>query len=847
MWEPGDRLTHRFNPDLGPGKVLAIEGRQLLVYFPESDEALRLAANSEALVPLVLPPGSRAILEESGEPVTVEGQLEDGRYVLADGSRVGARELWPLPEEISPFDQIARGKVGSAEDFVNRLDALHLSRLRQADGLGSFLGGRIHLYPHQLHAAERACAADPVRWLLADEVGLGKTVEACLIMNRLIHTGRVERTLVVAPETLTVQWLSELWRKYHQIFVLVDDKRRMDVAREYGESFNPFEVYRQAIVSIENLIDNPQLTAQAVAAGIDLLVVDEAHHLKRPPEHPGNEAYRAVAPIAHLGRHMLLLTATPLEEDAHGFFSLLQLLRPDQLPEASTFEERLEKREPLPPCTTATRRADIGGLPPRIGVPIGIDEKGWEPLRRLEEAVRERQVAGEEARRRQSERLRRAFASTAALEPLLEEDDPAAECLPDAVERDPRMLWLTAQASRWRKQKEKTLVFVADRESLEFLTEAIERRGRVQVGIFHEGLTPERRDIEVAQFRLEDGPALLISTECGGEGRNFEFCRRLVLFDLPWHPGVVEQRIGRLDRIGRTRPTEIVYFRPPAGFGRALATMYERLGIFESPLGGIERELRHLAAEVERVALDAGMEIDPEVFDPVLGEAREAYDRVREAAFHELHRDPYRSEMAEEILARVPEELEPLTEDLVLRAAARFGFEIEEQIGRRSYLIEFGSHALVDHLPGVVAGSRYLGTFDREEAVADESLDFFASGHALVEGVLAELEEGSRGRSAFLQLPAEEGEEPTFGLLALYPEEDGGFRAVAVDQRGQTRPELAERLTRRGLRPERVEVRRWTRQRGWRKGIEKIARGLPEDRRPTAVAAFRLRPRKSGS
>ena len=190
----------------------------------------------------------------------------------------------------------------------------------------------MRLFPHQLHVAERASAADPVRWLLADEVGLGKTVEAALILNRLVHTGRVERCLVVAPDSLTVQWLGELWRKYHQVFTLLDEPRLADVARDFGEGFNPFDVHRRAVIALETLVERPELTEQAVRAGIDLLVVDEAQRLRRPPGHPGEPAWRAVAPIAALGRHVLLLSATPLEDDAHGFFRLLQLLRPQDYP-----------------------------------------------------------------------------------------------------------------------------------------------------------------------------------------------------------------------------------------------------------------------------------------------------------------------------------------------------------------------------------------------------------------------------------------------------------------------------------------------------------------------------------
>ena len=388
MWQVGDHLSHRFNSDLGPGRVVAVKGRRLAVEFPEAGEVLQLAAGADALAALRFDPGSRARIEATGEEVDVAA-CEDEICTLTDGREIPVHELWPVPVDMIPVEQLARGKVGATEDFRNRLDALRLERLREADGLGSFLGGRIHLFPHQLYAADKACrladnvplggsrGENTVRWLLADEVGLGKTVEACLIMNRLIHTGEAERTLVVAPETLTVQWLGELWRKYHQIFVLLDKKRLADIQRDFGSGFNPFDAHRRTIVSLERLAANRQLTEQAVAAGIDLLVVDEAHHLRRPPGHPGNEAYRAIQPIAALGRHTLLLTATPMEDDAHGFFRLLQLLRPEELPETRLLRGAAAPGgEPLPPCASATRRIDVGGLPPRVPVPVELDRSG---------------------------------------------------------------------------------------------------------------------------------------------------------------------------------------------------------------------------------------------------------------------------------------------------------------------------------------------------------------------------------------------------------------------------------------------------------------------------------------
>ena len=171
-----------------------------------------------------------------------------------------------------------------------------------------------------------------------------------------------------------MQWLGELWRKYHQVFALLDAPRLADVARDFGSGFNPFDVHRRAVIALETLIARPDLTRQAVKAGIDLLVVDEAQRLRRPPRHPGEPGYRAIAPIAALGRHVLLLSATPLEDDAQGFFRLLQMLRPEEFPEDVDVEARLASGVPLPPCTSSTRRVDVGGLPPRVPAPIDLPD-----------------------------------------------------------------------------------------------------------------------------------------------------------------------------------------------------------------------------------------------------------------------------------------------------------------------------------------------------------------------------------------------------------------------------------------------------------------------------------------
>ena len=800
-WAIGDFLTHRFNPELGIGRVTAVEGRALVVEFPRSGKSLRLAANTDALIP-------------------VDPDAEAGERTLVD--------------------RLASGDLDDVGDFLTRLDALHLLGLREAGGLGSFLGGRIRLFPHQLYVAERASASDPVRWLLADEVGLGKTIEAALILNRLVHTRRIERCLVVAPDALTIQWLGELWRKYHQVFTLLDAPRLADVARDFGADFNPFDVHRRAVIALEMLTEHPHLTEQAVSAGVDLLVVDEAQRLRRPPGHPGEPAWRAIAPIAALGRHVLLLSATPLEDDAHGFFRLLQLLRPHEFPEDVSFETRLTSGTPLPPCTSSTRRTDIGGLPPRIAIPVAADPAQWHVRLAVENSVRSAVAVDPVARRKKIDRIRRALASGASLGAVLGPDERDLRERAEAMDQsDPRLQWLLSQAPRWRDAREKTLVFVAHRDTLEMLRTALSHRAQLASGVFHEDLSPARRDTEVALFRNPDGPSLLVSTESGGEGRNFEFCRRLVLFDLPWKPSVVEQRIGRLDRIGRRIPVEVVYFRPPGGVGRDAVRLFEELALFHEPSAGIEPQLAQMEGALEAIALDPLATLSDTRLAALVGDAQAARTRIREAAYQQLHRDPYRPALAGDLLARVPPELDALNEQVVVAVCSRLGFRVEPTRGRRTFAIELGSESLVDSLAGVPGGSAYVGSFDREEAVEDESIDFFASGHPLVEGVFAHIEDSPAGRA--VRLAVEIGHQRGSGLVALY-KEGPGFDIVARDSSGRDRPDWAAAFRERPLRARRLEDGRMS-EAQWTDMVERLGARLDPARPLYALAAIVVQPR----
>jgi ATP-dependent helicase HepA len=248
---------------------------------------------------------------------------------------------------------------------------------------------------------------------------------------------------------------------------------------------------------------------------------------------------------------------------------------------------------------------------------------------------------------------------------------------------------------------------------------------------------------------------------------------------------------------------------------------------------------------IENFALAGDPRPGAEVFAGIVREARKAYDRVREAAYHELHRDPYLPEMEHKILARIPDNLEDLTSEVVLAACDNLGLSTEKQRGRATWSIEFGNRALVESLPGVPGGSNFLGTFERLEGVENETIDFFASGHPLVEGILAHMEEAPPGRVALLDIRVE-GTEEGLGILSIF--KDGpDFEPVAVDMHGRERPDWAARLTRRPLRSRRVKKENWTKQPGWPSLIRNLARGSRRKGKLVAVAAFRIEPRSGGA
>lgn len=633
--EIGQKFVRENNPELGVGVITAIDGRFIDVMFPESGTKMRLTKEAPGLRLVELNVGDEV---EYRDHITSIEKIVSDVATLADGRVANLNDLWPVVRPPTIIDRLLAGEVDPHDDVTNRLDGYTLLNFRRRGAVPSLMGGRVEIFAHQLDTAARAIADDQVRWLLADEVGLGKTVVACMIASALVRMGRIESAVIFAPETLTLQWLGELYRKFHQVFVHIDAERLASVATDFGQEVNPFDVHRLAIVSFEFLAQNPGLEAALHAAMPELVIVDEAHR----GEHVALQDI--LFPLVRQAEHALMLTATPFQHDTDGFLKLADAL---SLPREA--HEEIAVRH-----VSAVTRDDIETLGTRVPNPIACD-------------------AGK-----------------------LDDDDP-------------RVQWLIDAGRAWKKTGEKALVFVNNPTDVAKVQRVLERQLQTRVFVFHENMKTSARDIELAQFRISTNP-ILVSSGAGGEGRNFQFCKHIVHLDLPENPMILEQRIGRLDRIGRTGEIPITYFRT----GNKIVEQFEKSGIFERATISAKRRV--------------GWRFP----------------------------DSYSPENARATLAQIPEDLDTLTEKFCIEAADRLGMDIIEKEGKSIYFIEYGTGVTTDAIPGIHQGDRFFGTFDRAEGVANDVVDFFANGHALVEGLLAELEDSPRGRVTAVRLNAEQ-------------------------------------------------------------------------------------------
>lgn len=504
-------------------------------------------------------------------------------------------------------------------------------------------------YDYQLQACLRVLRQLRGRALLADEVGLGKTIEAGLILKEYVLRGLVRRALILTPVSLMSQWREELRHKFDLPFEI----------RTRGEGWDahPFLIASVDTAKTERNRD------EIGSAGYDLLVVDEAHRLRNHL----TQGWRFVDALSL--KYLLLLTATPVQNDLRELYNLVTLLKPGMLGTYRNFRRefmvRGDKRLPKNPrglgsvlarVMVRTSRSSTSIVFPRREVRMVPFEMSRDE-RKLYDGVAEfiRDVAAESEPR---EYPRWHF----LLLVLQKEMGSSAPAAARTIERSQGVFAGTPFARRLQKlaiqarairshakaegllqllreePEEKFLIFTQFRRTQDFLSAAMEHEG-IKPALFHGSLSPGEKDRAIEAFR---GPCrVLLSTEAGGEGRNLQFCRTLVNFDLPWNPMRIEQRIGRIHRLGQTRDTRVYNFTTRDTVeDHVLRILDQKIRMFELVVGEMDMvlgqwsERENFEHEVFRIWASHRDAKERQAAFEALGEqldlARKRHERVKE-------------------------------------------------------------------------------------------------------------------------------------------------------------------------------------------------------------------------
>lgn len=793
----GQRWISDTESDLGLGTVMAVDGRTVTVLFLASGETRTYARSSAPLSRVQFGKGD-VVASHEGWALTVE-RAEERNGLLTYIGRNEEGELVELPEGqldnflqfSKPQERLFASKIDADRWFFLRHETLsHAHHLAQTPVAG-LCGARTSLIPHQLYIAHEVASRHAPRVLLADEVGLGKTIEAGLILHQQLFTGLAKRVLVVVPAALLYQWFVEMWRRFNLRFALFDEDRCKSLEAEGG---NPFLSEQLVLCSLGFLRNNPQRHQQALEADWDLLVVDEAHHLHWSEQESSAE-YQLIEALAATTRGVLLLTATPEQLGPAAHFARLRLLDPHRFHSLSEF--LAETAEYAPVAEAAAQLAD--------GKPLSADAVATlqqalhdkRNLNLIERVVANTDEAADlaEARRQLIDQLidrhgtgrvlfrntrsaikgfpqrhlhayplplpvtyGEAIATVGRDEQLREQIKselalpwPRSQLLPELLYRtvnagseekpwwqvDPRVQWLVATLERLRNDK--VLVICAHIETVFDLEQALRVRSGAQTAVFHEDMSILERDRAAAWFADEEyGAQVLLCSEIGSEGRNFQFAHHLILFDLPLNPDLLEQRIGRLDRIGQRHDIHIhvTYLRDTAQelmfhwYHEGLNAFAQTCPVGAAIFGQKRDALLHALAEHQ-----SGSAIERELIDSTHALYLELSEALQKGRDRLLEMNSFREERAKEIVAAIAaQESGDTLADYMEQIFDLFGVEVEEH-GSKSWLIRPGNHMVMPSFPEL-PDEGCIATYDRATALAHEDMQFLTWEHPMVQGAM---------------------------------------------------------------------------------------------------------------
>ncbi|WP_429088920.1 RNA polymerase-associated protein RapA [Aeromonas allosaccharophila] len=770
----GQRWISDTETDLGLGTVVAVEGRMVTLLFPATGEN-RMYAKEEAPVTRVSFNVGDQITSHEDWTMTVEEVQEKNGLLIYVGVRTDNDEPVALKEVFlnnfikfnKPQDRLFAGQIDRMSRFTLRYEALINQHQRRRNPTRGLAGGRVSLIPHQLYIAHEVGHRYAPRVLLADEVGLGKTIEAGMVIHQQLLSGRAHRVLILLPETLQHQWLVEMLRRFNLHFSLFDEERCIEA---FADAENPFETEQLVICSLDFLRKKRRRFEQVLEAEWDLLVVDEAHHLEWSEEAP-SRAYEMVEALAEQVPGVLLLTATPDQLGHQSHFARLRLLDPERFYDyeaflaeeqaygqvASAAQELLEgetlsdeakqilasQLEGLDLSDAAARqqavaklldqhgtgrvlfrnsRANIQGFPERhLNVyPMPLPDQ-------YKTAIKVMGMMGGNGGDLQTRALRYLYP-----EKIFQqfEGDNATW-----TQFDPRVEWLLGLLLSARQQK--VLVICSEAATALALEEALRTREGIRGTVFHEGMSILERDKASAYFAQEDGGAqVLLCSEIGSEGRNFQFASHLVLFDLPLNPDLLEQRIGRLDRIGQQNTVEIHVPYLEGTAQRALQLWYhDGLDAFEQTCPTARPVFEAVRDELfELLAANTG---DQATLDALLIKTRELHEPLKT-----------RLEQGRDRLLEIHSSGGAAAQQLVDKLAAEdddtgmisFALKMFDEIGvnqddrgENALVLTPGDHMLVSSFPGLPQDGMTI-TFDRNTALSRDDMALLSWDHPMIRG-----------------------------------------------------------------------------------------------------------------
>lgn len=770
-------------PELGLGSVTAFDDRMITVRFAATGESRTYTREQAPLRRVRLHTGDR-ITTRSGDRLTITEVGERGGllHYRTEAGEICESELSDTLAAGRPDERLRRGVVDEPASFELRVAALAHQHRRRQSPLRGLVGGRIDLLPHQLHLSAEIAGRLAPRVLLADEVGLGKTIEACLILHRLLQTGRARRALILVPEPLLHQWFVELLRRFNLWFHLFDESRCAAIEANDPDA-NPFLDDQLVLCGTAWLAASERRSQQALAAGWDIVVVDEAHHLGWSPTAASPE-YTLVEALALRTPSLLLLTATPEQLGQASHFARLRLLDPDRYADLDTFMHeadhyravaglagKLLARQSSSPgeltLLAKVLKADAATLSGRLARVEGGDTAAGEEL--LRELIDQHgpgrvmfrntraAIPGFPPRRVHLLPLEVSNSHDALMQRLAEEFSADtgndADFDPEFAD-DPRVAWL---ADFLRKNPdEKVLLLCRTEAKVLALDAALRRHVNVCVALFHEGLPLVQRDRNAAWFAEEDGARLLLCSEIGGEGRNFQFAHHLVLFDLPSDPELLEQRIGRLDRIGQRADIHLhVPFVPGSPQAVLARWHHDGLNALSRSLRGGRELHERFGARVRDLAQDFHETRAEADLAALLAETRGAADaladQLEQGRDRLLELNSFRPAPAAQLIASIrQQDADRALEEFLVAVFDQHGIAAEE-IWPRTYRLG-SAGVFADAFPGLPAEGLTV-TADRARALAREDVQFLTWDHPLVTAALDLLLGGEVGSSSAVHWP----------------------------------------------------------------------------------------------